>query len=525
MKKSIAAAALFVYLFAAYPVCSQNAEYSFSEEFKTIRKHKDWGFRQLDKNLFAEVYYRHEKGLVFQLFDDKFNAVKKTELAQIKIDTYAPEGLFHIKNNFFWLYSTWERSEGVERLWALPLDKQTYKLGDNPIRLSESDKLGAQGYYKYRFYYSRDKSRMLMTYRLKPKEKKDRYNKDVIGFNLYDDQMKTLYSREIEMPYTEAEMDILAKEVDSKGNIYIFASVALNNSIDGETKENKGRYRYELMRLNQKTNKMEFVVFALENKFLKDYILTEDLGGSPVIVGYYSNFSNGGTDGTYIARLEFTDKGAFRKFNTTYYEFPNEILKSYESERTKRRMEKREKEQDLEASNLNFRKVVFDEDGGITFIGEEYYVVQHTTTSSNGSTRTTYTYYYESILVLKANKDGKTEWCQKIPKYQKGGSTADLGFFSRTYKGNHYFFYLDNAKNAKLTSNERPAQHVARKGGILTCVKIDPMGRMTKQYMFDIKKEGIKLFPASFESVGDNIVIDRLKESRKNSKIIRLSLL
>jgi len=525
MKKSMRLVLIITQIIAPTLAYSQNIKYSFSEEFRTVKKHQDLGFYQFDKNVFGEAYYRHEEGMVFQIFDEKFNKVKKQEITQIKVNNYANEGLFCIKNDFFWLYSTWERSEETERLWALPLNKQTFKLGENPIKLNESGKLASQmGYDKYRFYYSNDSAMMLMTCRFKPKERRDRLNKDVIGFHLYDNKMKTLYAHEIEMPYTEADMNILGKEIDSKGNIYLLASVALNNSIDGETRENKGLYRYELMRVNQKNHTMQAIRINLDNKYVSNVVLAEDLTGNIIIVGYYSNRRGGGADGAYITRLEFNENSSVKKLNTTYCEFPKEILQAYESERTKRRMEKREKKDDLEASNLNFRKVVFDADGGITVIGEEYYVVVHTTTSSNGSTTTSYTYYYENILVLKANKDGKAEWCQKIPKLQRGGRDGDLGFYSHAFKGSTYFFYLDNAKNSKLAVNETPATHQAGKGGMLTCVKIDPTGKMSKQLVFDIKKEDVKLRPRSFEAVGENFIVDRLKEDRKTSKVFKLEI-
>ena len=521
MRKFILLPILFVNL-----LNSQNVSYSFGKEFETIKKHSDMGFYQLDKNVFAEVYYRHEEEMIFQIYDEKFDNIKKQETVSIKLDEgYVNEGLFRIKNDFFWLFSIWHRSEEKELLYALPLDKTTFKLGTTPIKLSESGKLvSSMGYGKYNFDYSNDSTMMLMTDRLKPKERRDKFNNDVIGFNLYNSQMKVLYSHEIEMPYTEADMDIMDKEIDSKGNIYLLAKVKLNNSVDGETKENKGLYRYELMRVNQKDNKLQSIKITLDAKYVNSVILSEDLKHDILICGYYSDRRGGGADGAYIIRLEYDEKNTVKKLNTTYCEFPKEVLQAYESERTKRKMDEKEEKDKLEASNLNLEKIVFGTDGSLTIIGEEYYVIEHTYYSSNGGSRTTYTYYYNDILVLKANKAGKTEWCRKIPKYQKGSSTADLGFHHVVYKDDNYFFYLDNAKNANLTLNETPAMHMAGRGGYLICVKIDAAGAMTKQPIFDIKEEDVRLKPTSFETVGENLIVDRLKEDRKTSKVFKLEI-
>lgn len=508
-------------------LCAQNnVKYSFSQEFETVKKHADLGFYQLDKNVFAEVYYRHEEEFIFQIYDEKFNNIKKTETVPIKMDEgYENEGLFCVKNDFFWLYSTWHRKDEAEQLWALPFDKKTFKLGTKPIKLSETTKLVSfMGHGKYNFNYSNDSTLMLMTCRLKPKERRDSKNKDVINFCLYDNQMKTLYAHEIEMPYTEADMDILDYEIDSKGNIYLLAQVKLNNSIDGETKENKGLYRYELMRVNQKENKLQAIKMGLDGKFTGSVVLSEDLNKNIIITGYYSNRKGGGSDGAYIIRMEYDANNTVKKLNTTFCEFPKEVLQAYESERTKRKMDKKDKDDNLEASNLRLRRIVFDLDGNVTIIGEEYFYIV-TTHRSGNTTYTTTTYFYNDILVLKANKEGKTVWCAKIPKYQKGSNyDADLGFHHMSHNGSNYFFYLDNAKNENIGLDQTPELHMANRGGILTCVKIDPTGKMAKQSIFNLKEEEIKIRPRSFETVGDNLVVDRLKEDRKTSKVFRLEI-
>ena len=63
--------------------------------------------------------------------------------------------------------------------------------------------------------------------------------------------MNKLYAAEIEMPYSEFDMNNLGYEIDSRGNIYMLAEVKLNNSLDGEVsreKESRNAYRYELIR-------------------------------------------------------------------------------------------------------------------------------------------------------------------------------------------------------------------------------------------------------------------------------------
>jgi len=505
---------------------AQTLSYSFSEEFETVKKHRDKGFYKFNNDEYAEVYMqKDEEDMVFQIFDKNFKNVKKTETAPFpKFEKHpTDEGFFSVKNDFFWFFSTWERKTETERLFALPFDKDFLKFDSKEIKLIETGRLDAN--FKYRYNYSTDSSKLLITYRVKPKERRDKLNKDIIGFNLFDHTMKKLYAAEIEMPYSEFDMNNLDYEVDSRGNIYMLTEVKINNSLDGEVdKENKNAMRYELIRVNQKENILQRIKINLNNKYTNSVVLSEDLNHDIVIAGYYSDKKNSsGSDGAYIIRLEFDANNAVKDVKTTYCEFPAETLKAYENERVKKKMDKKDKDNNLEAANLVFDKMVFYPDGSVMIIGEEYYVVTHTYYNGK-TTTTTYTYYYNDILVLKADKNGKTIWCNKIPKQQSGSGTADLSYHHHAYKGEDYFFYLDNIKNIDLALTEAPAAHRSGAGGYLTCVKIGKDGKMTKRSIFDIRDEKVRIFPRGFESINENLIVDRLRADRDESKVFKIEI-
>lgn len=506
-------------------IFAQTLTYSYSNEFETVKKHYDMGFYKFNANEYAEVYYRKGDDMVFQIFDQDFKNVKKQETVLLPESEKKQEneGFYRVKNDFFWYYSTWDRSTETERLFALPFNKETLKFDSKEIKMIETGRLDPNN--KYRFNYSTDSTKMLVTYRVKPKERRDKLNKDIIGFNLYDYKMNKLYAAEIEMPYSEFDMNNLDYEVDSRGNIYMLTEVKINNSLEGEVnrdRENRNAMRYELIRVNQKNNTLQAIKINLENKYTNSVVLSEDLNHDIVIAGYYSNKKNStGSTGAYIIRLEYDANNAVKNLLTTYCEFPVATLEAYENERTKRRMEKKDKEGNLEASNLVFDKMVFYPDGSVLILGEEYYVI--TNTYYNGrTTTTTYTYYYNDILALKADKNGKTLWCNKIPKQQSGSGTADLSYHHHTYQGEDYIIYLDNIKNINLPLTETPFPHSSGRGGYLTCVKIAKDGTMIKKSIFDTKEEGVHVYPRGFESISENLIVDRLKADRSESKVFKI---
>jgi hypothetical protein len=519
---------LLILVLISSSLFAQTLSYSFSEEFETVKKHRDKGFYKFSNDEYVEVYLqKDEKDMVFQLFDKDFKKVKKVETAAFPEFEKHPtdEGFFSIKNDFFWFFSTWERKTETERLFALPFDKDFLKFDSKEVKLIETGRLDPN--FKYRYNYSTDSSKMLITYRVKPKERRDKLNKDIIGFNLFDNKMRKLYAAEIEMPYSEFDMNNLDYEVDSRGNIYMLTEVKINNSLDGEVnkdKDSRNAMRYELIRVNQKNNTLQAIKINLDNKYTNSVVLSEDLNHDIVIAGYYSDKKNSsGSAGAYIIRLEFDATNAVKDLKTTYCPFPAETLKAYENERVKKKMDKKNKDGDLEAANLDFDKIVFYPDGSVMVVGEEYYVVTHT--HYNGkTTTTTYTYYYNDILVLKADKNGKTIWCNKIPKQQSGSGTMDLSYHHHSYKGEDFFLYLDNAKNIDLPLTEAPAAHRSGAGGYLTCVKIARDGKMTKRSVFNIRDEKVRIFPRYFDSINESLIVDRLKADRDESKVFKIEI-
>lgn len=54
--------------------------------------------------------------------------------------------------------------------------------------------------------------------------------------------------------------------------------------------------------------------------------------------------------------------------------------------------------------------------------------------------------------------------------------------------------------------------------------KIDVNGGMAKEIVLDTNEEKLKLSLRWFENIGDNILVQRLKKSRKESVVFKLEL-
>jgi hypothetical protein len=99
-----------------------------------------------------------------------------------------------------------------------------------------------------------------------------------------------------------------------------------------------------------------------------------------------------------------------------------------------------------------------------------------------------------------------------------------LSYHHHSYNGEDYFIYLDNVKNIDLPLTETPAPHLSGHGGYLTCVKITKEGKMIKKSIFDIKEEKVHIYQRSFESISGNLILDRLKADRNESKVFKIEI-
>jgi hypothetical protein len=434
---------------------------------------------------------------------------------------YMIEGLGDMNYKNFIYYSTWSKKEAVEKLYAQEIDAVKGEFKGSPKELLSSatkltGTLVATGFYqfgtvgKWNFVSSADSSKLLIYYRLKPKERRDALNKDIIGLFVFDKSLNKIWGSEVEMPYTEKMMDNDDYQVDSKGNVYILAKV-----FTGEKKDKKSHY--EVLMYSKDSKKPVISSFKFTDKYVVDIALNEDLKGRMICAGYYSK-SGEGTDGAFFFAYDEGTK-TMKNISKGFYEFPTELMREFESKRAKKKSEKKEeKGKDEEVSHLSFRNIDIQDDGTITLFGEQY--TWYITISSNGkSTTTTYHYLFDDIYVMRIGADGEMKWVKKIPKAQRGATQnayapdrLGLSYHLHTKGPDSYLFFVDNIKNLDLKPDQAPAMHSAGLGGVLMCVKIAADGAISKSNIFDFREEKMNVDVKKFSDVSESQVVGRARK-------------
>ncbi len=444
-------------------------------------------------------------------------------------------------------YSIWDKPNKTEQLFAREIDfaAGSFKgAGVNLLKvegkISGDFSSGFTGWGfsfgggynvtgKFAFHYSDDNSKLMVQYRRKPETKKDENSYDIIGFNVYEKDLKTFWKKEITMPYTEKKMNNIDYTVDSEGNAYTLAQVYNDNTTD--TKKGKkatvANYHIELLKFASKSGQLTKTTVEVANKFINKVWLYESPNPNEMIcAGFYNN----GTDpdaANGVIVFKMAKDGKVLSSNT--YEIPLEILNQNISARAAKKNTKKDEDGKAEFSELELRKLIVEEDGSLLLIGEQYYIVQHTSTSSNGRTTTYYTYHYNDMLVTKIDANQKLAWMRKLPKKQTG--RAGRGGMSFKYIGdgtNHYLLFLDHEKNKDLQSDQVPTNHSDGQGGFLTAYKLsDSKGTVSKFSIFDTRDvKGTEIYQFNtgriFAIAKDQFVVEAYKK-KKEDILIKIS--
>lgn len=499
---------------------------TWSSQYQLPKKHMDLGFIGNMKDGFLQIGHDYGKSISLQKFSPslKLTSEKIIDLKDMP-KGYDVEKFLEWNGKYYWMYTTWTKSEGKERLFVQEIDINKGTFTGKITELASCSKvegdLTATGFYqmhktnKFKIHLSNDSSKLFVYVVYPPDSRRDAKNKKKYGYWIFDNKFKQIWSDiEVYMPYTEKKMDVYDMTVDASGN-FLFLARVFNDDSEKEIVNDEPNFHFEIIKIGEKFSKPTTIPFKFDDKFVSQISIFQDQNNHIVCAGFYSGRDKNGklrniggkVDGSFFLRLEGDQ---LQNIHKGFYEMPEQVFKQYESDKAKRKMEaKEEKGENNSAFNMRLRDIVFNKDGSLLLVGEEYYFVTHT--YSNGrSSYTTTTYYYLDILCQYIDANGNLSWTKKIPKNQIGSNSAyGLGIRVLPYNGDNYIFFLDNEKNLNITPDKVPATHAAGWNGILVAVKLDATGDLNKIKVLDTRTVNQRLDIISADEVEDNTLITR----------------
>lgn len=444
------------------------------------------------------------KAIIIQKYDVLGKKLKsKKELPPLEKNQIL-ESISEINNRYYLFYSYWDKPNETEQLFYKEINFKNNTFG-KPVNVvnvkgkitgswanlsSSAASMFGFGWNfgvvdKFSFSESFDESKFVIQYRKKPEARNDKISYDEIGMLVFTPEMEKVWAGEFKMPYTEAQMNNIDYDVDSKGNAYILTEV-YDSDVPKKYIKDEKNYHLEILKI--KNSEVQKIKIEEEKYHISSIWMVEGADNNMYLTGYYNEekgvYTN--VDGVFLMKLG--EDGAVK--TSTHHKIPLEVINQYKSSRAQNKNAKKDEKGNLDFENLVFREILLQEDGSVVLIGEQYYV--RTYTDSKGNTR--YVYYYEDILVTKLDADGELVWMKKLAKRQKGGAgRGQMGYEYIHHNGGDYFFFVDNDKNIALGIDEVPATHMDGLGGILTAYRIDnENGDVTKSSVVDFKLAPVK---------------------------------
>jgi len=339
---------------------------------------------------------------------------------------------------------------------------------------------------KYRVFVSKDSSIVGIQYTFKPENVRDTENYEVVGVHIFDNNFTELASCVLKMPYTESRMNNLAYSVDAQGKVYIVTSVFENESPADAT-----LYRLEILKVTPPGTEFVSTKVEMKGNFIKTIELFEGEDGSMTALGFYNKGKKPqNVDGIVRFKLAADTMSGFKT-----YEIPLSILNQYTNERTRNKNNKQE--EGAELKNLLLRDIVFNKDGSMMLISEQFEKEIKYHSYYNGgfggnyaSASTAYT--NGDLLVAKIDSSGSLSWMKKLPKGYTSGSIGTT-FSYLPGKDEHHFLFRDKMKNFDLQVDEK---HSASNGDILMAYTVNhETGKVKKTAILDIRNvKGMEVY-------------------------------
>lgn len=512
-------------------IMAQQTDVEISQPYEVVDAPSKLYFKKGNEAMAVKIT---RKKMIIQKFDiekPKFISVKELEFPEDA--TLEGDGVMEYNGRYFLFYSVWDKPNQKEQLFYREIDfaKGDYA-GASKLMCKVDGKItGSQmapmigisfgGYGvvdKFKFQRGFDDSRLLIYYRHKPESRRDDKNFDVIGMNVFDKDLNSVWKTDVVMPYTEAVMDNKDYSIDAENNVYIAAYV---RNEEAESRKERKKVRVELLKIKANTAKAEILPVKMEidkkTIYMKTLSIFPSAGTTMICAGAYSHERDKDkTDGIFTFKM---DKDG-SQLNMASYEIPLKIINQYEKERVQKRNNNDEEDDEAEFANLVMRELVLHEDGGLTLVGEQHFVRVYTDSKGNR----TYTYYYNHILVTRVDATGKLLWMKKIPKLQTGNrGRGGMGYERLTGNGADYYVFLDNDKNKNLTeTGVITGRHSDGAGGILTAYRVDDKTgdykRISILDMRDVK--GIEIYQFNtgriLQTGDDSFVFESYKKGKED---------
>jgi hypothetical protein len=278
---------------------------------------------------------------------------------------------------------------------------------------------------------------------------KDKDAPEKLEITVFDSQMKEVWKREYEMPYSNSNFAIYKVIVDDFGNTHLLGK----EYPEGRKKAKRGQqnYKFHVLSFLENGGLLKDNILQLDASFITDCTIGITADQQLLTTGFYSKLGMSSIDGAYSMLIDLKTQ---KVLGSNVKEFDKEFIQMGMTDREKKKSDKKEdKGKDLEMPEFQLDHLILMPDGGWVLLAEQFYITVKTitTTSPNGgtSTRTVTYYHYDDIIAVKMNVKGEIEWNTKITKNQRATGYLSILSYVWSYCDGEFQIVYNSAPLSK----------------------------------------------------------------------------
>ena len=434
------------------------------------------------------------KRIFIQLFNSStLKLIKKTHLDLS--GNQVLERVTEISGSFFIFYSVQNKKEHNVHLFCKEINMESAGVleerfvlkSECPLQTIQSLNAEAAGLQinekdrdkvpVFNFDYSLDKKKFCVHYRCANE------HSNVMGIQILDNNLAVISAKEVDVPYTTPNMLMLDHAVDQAGTLYVALNVYDDRvPLFKRTIRSDSPYRTSVLIFPVNSRAVTVADIELGDRQVSRLRFVDTDNGNLNVIGFYHV---GKTAVCIKGIFNFSiNDNTFRLDKVTTHDIPDEILNPYLNS----------KRGDTSSYTFYFedlvlKKVISQKDNSILLIGEHVYDIEKTKSYPEEQLQIDFNHHYNDIFVTKIDDLGRINWMKRLPKRQVGAKEkGDMSYRHLMMGEDHYFLFIDNAKNRLLAPGTRPQPHLNELGGHLTYYKInDSSGAITKKDLFDTR--------------------------------------
>ncbi|MEN0047098.1 MAG: hypothetical protein AAF806_08580 [Bacteroidota bacterium] len=307
----------------------------------------------------------------------------------------------------------------------------------------------------------------------------------VLQLRLFDQQFDEKEHKNIVLPFTQEQMEVMEKHIDEAGNFYILGRIYQKGRVD----RRNGTPNYEYVLVIYKNQATQALTYHLN---VDDYLLT-DLkfnvlkNNEVILAGLISDAGNAKTNGICYFKVDLQNTALQIKKKSLFQTQPISLAAAQTTSSEEIKIPRY-----LKIDHLFSRS-----DGGSLMIAERSFQVSK------------YTYQDDDILVVNINPDGTIDWVSQIPKKQSSYYTEDviLSYFPFIVEDKIYLIYNDDGRNFSYTKNRKRVQRHKTLKGYAALTEIQRDGTWRTYPLSDNSIEDLVIHPQSCKQIGRKTIL------------------